>query len=91
MQSTELHTSHVSLSVCLFMSNTLASFAKSAELIEMLFKGGGADTRGRVLVLDVDAHWRHLANTIKRSVLGRDVPLYQITLTTCCNLWSSYI
>ena len=36
-----MHTSHVSLSVCLSMSNTLASFAKSAELIEMLFKGGG--------------------------------------------------
>ena len=31
-----------------------------------------------------DAHRRHLANTVERSVRGGDAALCQMTLTTCC-------
>jgi len=33
-------------------------------------------------VLDVGAHWRHLANTTEPSVCGGDAALCQITLTS---------
>ena len=34
------------------------------------------------------AHWRHLANTIEPSMCGGDAVYCQITLTTCCNIFS---
>jgi len=39
--------------------------------------------------LDGGAHWRHLANVIKRSVRGSDAVLCQITLVTCCYYYQS--
>jgi len=42
---------------------------KMTEPIEMPFGGS--------------AHWRHLMNTIERSVRSYDTALYQIILTTC--------
>jgi len=37
----------------------------------------------RLGVPDSGAHWRHLTNTIERSVCGGDAALCQITLTAC--------
>ena len=55
---------------------------KTAEQIELPF---GIWTRmvSRKHVLNGDAHWRHLANTIEPSMCSSDVTVCQITLTTC--------
>ena len=57
------------------------SCAKPAGRIKMLLAGPTAV--GSVKhVLDVDAYWHHLANTIDRFVRGSDAAMCQITLTT---------
>jgi len=39
-------------------------------------------------VLDGGAHWRHLANTIERSVRGGDAVLCQNVLSACSHYWA---
>ena len=62
-------------------SVTVVSPAKTAEPIEMPFD---ISTRvgPRKHVLDGDAHWHNLANTIEPFMCGGDAALCQITLTT---------
>ena len=50
-----------------------------AEPIEMPLGGGQTLVDPGNHVLDRDAHWRHIANTMKRSVR----PVATITLTSC--------
>jgi len=63
--------------------------AKTVEPIEMPF--GGQTRAGRPPPKKKPRHrwcayWRHLANTIERSVRGGDAAACQITLTTCFEL-----
>ena len=66
-------TDRVALSVCLSvcLSVTIMSPAKTAEPIETPF---GLWTRvgARNHVLDLSAHWRHLANVIEPTMCGGD-------------------
>jgi len=57
------------------------SCAKMAEPIEMLF-GIWTWVGPRKHVLDWDAHWHHLGNTIELSMCGGKTVCCQITLTT---------
>ena len=61
-----LQMSHVPWFVCLSVSvGTLVSPAKSAEPIEMLFREQTHLGCQRNRVLDGDARWRHMANTME--------------------------
>ena len=53
---------------------------KTDEPIEMPFEGK-THAGEKDHVLDVGAHWSHLAHTIERSVRGGDAALCQLTLT----------
>jgi len=46
--------------------------AKMAELIDVKFRGPTVMGQ-RKHVLEVGTHWRHLANTVERSVIGGDL------------------
>ena len=63
----------------------MASCAKTAEPIKMPF-GLWARMGPRNHVLDGDAAWRHLLNTIAPSMCGGDVAFCHTTLSTCLNL-----
>ena len=65
-----------------YLSVMIVSPANMAEQIEMQFGMLSRVGPGNH-VLDVGAHWRHLANTIRPSVYSVDVALSQIILTTC--------
>ena len=79
----------VCLSVCVRVVVTNVSRAKM-EPIEMLF---GIWTRmcPRNHVLDGDAHWRHLADTMDRSPCSGDAALSQIAFVTCLKLITDYL
>jgi len=74
------HSARGVVRVCLCVEHTV-SCAKPAGQIEMLFAGRTLVVSVKH-VLDVDAYWQHLANTIDRFVLGSDASLCQISLTT---------
>jgi len=71
------------LQLCVLWSvlGILVSPAKTDEQIKMpLLQNHVGPTNH---VLDLGAHWRHLLNTIERSVRSGDGALGQTTLTTC--------
>jgi len=54
-------------------------------------EGGSTGTvRMPIGVLDGDAHWRHLANTIEPSVCSSNAALCRVTLPTCFTCIQSY-
>jgi len=62
---------------------------KTDEPIEMPFEGK-THAGEKDHVLDVGAHWSHLAHTIERSVRGGDAALCQLTLTIVIIFISSF-
>jgi len=74
-----------SVCLCLSVTVTVVSPAKTAEPIEISF-GLWARIVARKHVLDGGAHWRNLLNITEPSMCGGDAVFCQITLTTSSNL-----
>ena len=82
MKLTHIPTLHIMWSVCLGTSVSHANQQKRMNRsIDMPF-GKQCRVGPRNHVLNDNAHWRYIANAVRRFMRGDDTALFQITLTT---------